>query len=59
MAQLFKDKEELDEFLHNLGIEYRFSCYEEKNPDGELHLALASLKSLPHPHRVQLVRSVL
>ncbi len=27
-----KDKEEVKEYLENLGIEYRFGCYHEKNP---------------------------
>lgn len=36
MGEIFKDQEELQQFLHNLGIEYRFSCYEEKNPEGKL-----------------------
>ena len=30
---MLKTKEELIEFLHNLGIEYRYNCYEEKNPE--------------------------
>ena len=25
-------QEEVDEYLKNLGIEYRFGCYSEKNP---------------------------
>lgn len=29
-----KEKEEVVEFLKNLGIEYRYSCYGEKNPEG-------------------------
>lgn len=29
---LFKSSEELKKFLDNLGIEYRYGCYEEKNP---------------------------
>ncbi|KAH7637248.1 hypothetical protein HUG17_7454 [Dermatophagoides farinae] len=34
MAEILKEKEEIKEFLKNLGIEYRFSCYSEKNPQG-------------------------
>ncbi|CAM1329165.1 COA7 (predicted) [Pycnogonum litorale] len=30
----FRKEEEVQEFLKNLGIEYRFSCYSEKKPDG-------------------------
>jgi len=28
----FKDEEEVKEYLENLGTEYRFGCYHEKNP---------------------------
>lgn len=31
---VFKDAKELEEFFHNLGIEYRFSCYKERNAEG-------------------------
>lgn len=31
---MLKNKEEMQDFLHNLGIEYRYSCYENKNPEG-------------------------
>ncbi len=29
-----KDEEEVKQYLENLGTEYRFSCYYEKNPSG-------------------------
>ncbi|XP_044764155.1 cytochrome c oxidase assembly factor 7 homolog isoform X2 [Coccinella septempunctata] len=29
----FKSEEDVKEFLKNLGIEYRFGCYSEKNPE--------------------------
>ena len=32
---LMKEKEEVQDFLKNLGIEYRYSCYSEKNPEGK------------------------
>jgi hypothetical protein len=35
MTEILKTKEEMEEFLNNLGIEYRYSCYEEKNGEGE------------------------
>ena len=31
----FKNEEEVQEYLDNLGIEYRYGCFSEKNPDGE------------------------
>ncbi|KAK6621787.1 hypothetical protein RUM44_001594 [Polyplax serrata] len=33
MAWNLKSKEELKEFLDNLGIEYRYGCFSEKNPE--------------------------
>ncbi|KAF5294358.1 hypothetical protein FQR65_LT10811 [Abscondita terminalis] len=33
MAVNFKDEAEVRKFLDNLGIEYRFGCYSEKNPE--------------------------
>ncbi|OQV14285.1 putative Cytochrome c oxidase assembly factor 7B [Hypsibius exemplaris] len=30
----FQNKEEVEEYLQNIGIEYRFQCYSEKRPDG-------------------------
>jgi hypothetical protein len=35
-----KNEEEVREYLENLGIEYRFGCYHEKNPKGLFHLCL-------------------
>ena len=32
---MVKEKEEVQDFLKNLGIEYRYSCYSEKNPEGK------------------------
>jgi predicted enzyme involved in methoxymalonyl-ACP biosynthesis len=37
MTEIFKDVSELEEFFKNLGIEYRFSCYHEKNSEGIDH----------------------
>ena len=34
MTEIFKNFEELEEYFKNLGIEYRFSCYYEKNGEG-------------------------
>jgi len=39
MTGMVKDVAELEEFYKNLGIEYRFSCYYEKNAEGmALHM---------------------
>ena len=29
-----KDEEQAKEYLENIGVEYRFQCYHEKNPEG-------------------------
>lgn len=34
--EMFKNKEEMEQFLENLGIEYRYSCYNERNAEGSL-----------------------
>lgn len=34
MAVNFKTESEVQEYLKNLGIEYRFGCYSEKKPEG-------------------------
>ena len=31
-----KDKEQVKEYLENLGTEYRFHCYHEKDPEGNV-----------------------
>ncbi|XP_018323562.1 cytochrome c oxidase assembly factor 7 homolog [Agrilus planipennis] len=33
MAYNFQSEEDVKEYLNNLGIEYRFGCYSEKNPE--------------------------
>ena len=30
----WKESEEVEKYLENLGIEYRYSCYGEKNAEG-------------------------
>lgn len=40
MAYNFKSEEDVKEYLTNLGIEYRFGCYKEKNPEGKRSLLL-------------------
>ncbi|XP_057697730.1 cytochrome c oxidase assembly factor 7 [Corythoichthys intestinalis] len=35
----FEDEEEVKQFLDNLGVEYSFQCYNEKNPEGCQRLA--------------------
>lgn len=34
MAYDLKSESEVKEYIHNLGIEYRFGCYSEKKPEG-------------------------
>lgn len=33
MAFDFRKEEDIKQYIHNLGIEYRFGCYKEKNPE--------------------------
>lgn len=35
MAFDLKDETEVKEYIEKLGVEYRFGCYSEKNPEGE------------------------
>lgn len=30
----FQDEKEVKEFLDNLGVEYTYQCYREKDPEG-------------------------
>lgn len=30
----FEDEKEVKQFLDNLGVEYSFQCYKEKDPEG-------------------------
>lgn len=34
MAFDLKDETEVKEYIEKLGVEYRFGCYSEKNPEG-------------------------
>ena len=36
MAEIFKETKDVELFLKNLHIEYSFSCYSEKNPQGKV-----------------------
>lgn len=38
MAFDFKKEEDVKDYIDNLGIEYRFSCYQEKNAEGEIFI---------------------
>lgn len=35
MSVNFQDEGEVKEYLDNIGVEYRFGCYSEKNPECE------------------------
>ena len=45
MAFDWKDDTQSKEFIHNLGIEYRFGCYKEKKPE-LFHLLVDYLESI-------------
>lgn len=32
----FEDENEVKQFLDNLGVEYSFQCYKEKDPEGNM-----------------------
>lgn len=32
----FEDEQEVKQFLDNLGVEYSYQCYREKDPEGRL-----------------------
>lgn len=34
MGTNFKSEEDVNEYIKNLGTEYRFGCFNEKNPEG-------------------------
>lgn len=34
----FEDENEVKQFLDNLGMEYSFQCYKEKDPEGNFYL---------------------
>lgn len=46
---LWKDKDELKKFINNLGVEYRFGCFEEKNHQA-CHLLGDYLLSISHEY---------
>lgn len=35
MAYDLRKEEDVKKYLHNLGIEYRYGCYSEKNPESK------------------------
>lgn len=40
MAFDLKDETEVKDYIEKLGVEYRFGCYSEKNPEGILIIQL-------------------
>lgn len=38
MAYDLQSESDVKEYIEKLGIEYRFGCYSEKKPDGELNI---------------------
>lgn len=45
MSYDFKKEEDVKEYIKNLGIEYRFGCFSEKDPQSKI-LKLVSYYSL-------------
>lgn len=41
----FEDENEVKEFLDNLGTEYSFQCYKEKDPEGNIYLRCSRTNS--------------
>lgn len=41
----FEDENEVKEFLDNLGMEYNFQCYKEKDPEGNINLRCSRTNS--------------
>lgn len=41
----FEDENEVKEFLDNLGMEYSFQCYKEKDPEGNIYLRCSRTNS--------------
>lgn len=35
MAYDFKNEDDVKDYIKNLGTEYRFGCFSEKNPEGK------------------------
>lgn len=42
----FEDENEVKQFLDNLGVEYSFQCYKEKDPEGKLPFAVNGAEKL-------------
>lgn len=44
----FEDEKEVKQFLDNLGVEYSFQCYNEKDPEGRSFWAVHRSVVLKH-----------
>lgn len=44
----FEDENEVKQFLDNLGVEYSFQCYKEKDPEGKFSCAVHTSAVLKH-----------
>lgn len=42
----FEDENEVKQFLDNLGMEYSFQCYKEKDPEGNIYLRYSQNNSV-------------
>ena len=43
MAMDFKSETDVKDYVERLGIEYRFGCYSEKKPEGEIEIRINSV----------------
>lgn len=41
MSYNFKKEEDVKEYIKNLGIEYRFGCLSEKDPQSKLKISVS------------------
>lgn len=55
----FEDENEVKQFLDNLGVEYSFQCYKEKDPEGNFSCAVRTLTVLKQCTQARLENKVL
>lgn len=49
----FEDENEVKQFLDNLGVEYSFQCYKEKDPEGKISLRCSHIDGAETLHTSQ------
>lgn len=50
----FEDEAEVKQFLDNLGVEYSFQCYKEKDPEGNVSGGAVTAYLVLKHHKVAL-----